>query len=90
MYIKNLAISIVLLLIGVLISGLEGAYQKNYDRHFVIIAPIILPLLGILFSWKSLSHSSAVQKAITLLVAMLNLILIVVIVIAFSFSYWQF
>ena len=64
---------------------------KNFDRnHWLILIPLVFPLLGILFGIKSLFKEVGVSKLIPISILLINVLLGAYIFVAYAFSYWQF
>jgi Kef-type K+ transport system membrane component KefB len=76
---------------GLLTSLTILEFIRNYENHhWLILLPIILPLLGFIFGILSLIRAQSYWKLAAGVGLLLNLGLSLLIFLEFSFSYWQF
>jgi hypothetical protein len=89
---KNYSItSGITFLVGTLGWSIITNHVRDFNRyHFLILTPIIFPIVGIYLALRGSLKTSNYKRLINLLILLLNLALVVIIFVAFSFSYWQF
>jgi hypothetical protein len=80
-----------LLIVGVICAISVIGKVSDFDKyHLLILAPITLPIIGVIAGIIGVFQEKRFTKLIPLFIPMLNLGLAVTIFIDFSFSYWQF
>jgi hypothetical protein len=66
-------------------------HVRDFSRyHFLILVPIIFPIIGIYLALRGTLKNSSYKRLFNLLILLLNFALALIIFVAFSFSYWQF
>lgn len=80
-----------LFFIGLIVCYGFLGYVKDVDKyHWLLLAPIVFPLAGLVFSLLDMRRSVSFRAIFIILAFTANLALAALIFFTYSFSYWQF
>lgn len=88
---KNFIYSLTVFLLGIVATDLIYSRVRNFDKyHWLILAPIVFPLIAVVFGVISIRKSHGLWKMLPIIFVLLDLAFAGIISLAYSFSYWQF